>query len=501
MATDPPPADNAPEPSDDAAIASVPEEETITPPTARRPGLIRWKGVIILLALIGLALGSLALWGDRWLIGALRGSLGALSLRFGPDTQLEADLWSGALTIDDLALERYRSNGRTVRRFLVADSAELDSDVLASLTGGGVILDRLVLDRARLVSEDVPLPEDEQRPPDEDADDEEADELPTVDDLRGWWEESKVWRERWQRWFGGDEEDDATQPQPSYDWQDDRVVQYHPPPSQGGHRFLIRELRIDQLAIPHPVRGAESNPFNINDASLTGSQVSRRPLAGETMALQLDGSTEAAGPLMASLKKSSEQSELTIKLPTMPMPTLAHPSVGGNALAPYGLHGTADATLSCTFQGGLLDGRISMLITDFDLQPTAAADSGVKEAARIWQQVQEAHATLKLDTPLVLGWQIGISGSLGQPRFTGGGSDGLRAALVALKDELIAAGKARLKETGEEAKKQVVDEATKQGKGMLDDVMSGKDPKDSGEERSKDAGKKVEDGLKNLFGR
>ena len=218
--------------SEDAeeVIADAPSEKT-------KPGLVRWKGVIILPVIMLILVGVIWLFGDGWLASTIRGGMAASGYSFGDETSIEADLFGGSIGFTKLAVDRDKETTR--ERLVTAPTAAIDLAVIDTLTSGDVILDRIHVGDASVVLEEFAKPPqqaDASATTDDAAD---TTELPDPDNIREWWETAKTWRQRLQDWFGDDEQattdtDGVSEKPVTVDITDPRVSYHHPIPSGDG---------------------------------------------------------------------------------------------------------------------------------------------------------------------------------------------------------------------------------------------------------------------------
>ena len=257
-------------------------------------------------------------------------------------------------------------------------------------------------------------------------------------------------------------------------------------------RMLIRDFKVDNITAQNPVGQADGNPFDLISGNAIGSNLTTSYLPGEQLQLDLKGETAGAGPIAIAISKHVGNGTIHIDLPSLPMPVLAHPAIGGDKLASYGLAGVATVDIDTNWTKGGLQGSIDMDIADFDLQPAAAAGTDAQQVAQGWQEIKKLHSKLGIKEPLVLKWRISIGGDGNEPNFSGG----LLDAVKGMKDELISQAKEAAKAKLEEGRQEALNTLKEEGSNLLQDLKDGQDPKDAG----KDSGEKLKDKLKGLGG-
>jgi len=478
---------------DGAASADTPEE-----PTPKRPGKFRWWTVI---AVPVIALGSgLVLWigGDHMLTSAIRDSIRDRGLELGEQTRLEAQFLGGKVALTDAELIAH--SDEETRVMLRSPRAAVDLAIWDTITSGDVIVEELsmrdaVIDLRRFPDGSIPGPEatPEEVPPDA----EEQDEAPPRDWVESY-ERVRKWYDRAQDWTTDDEAEDAEpeQPvQPAEGW--DQAKRFYPTPEPGDPlplpRVLIRSLDLGgkQLRLPDATGEDAEAPLDLAEFALRGSDVSLRPVAGESMNLAFDFTTRGAGDGSIALVRALEAGSLQGGWDAIPLPVVAAEEVAGARIAKWRPRGTAVLAIDAEWQGEVLDGTIVVDLEDLELHPRDDAGEEAHELAKTLAELSSLHQEVAGEEPFVLRWQLELGGSPQKPEIENLGPESMLLAIQQQARELVERkaraaideGKEAVREAGEQAF-----EDLKEGdvEGATEDLEGLEDKKDE---------------LKNLFNR
>jgi len=153
---------------------------------------------------------------------------------------------------------------------------------------------------------------------------------------------------------------------------------------------------------------------------------------------------------------------------------------------------------TASWEGDALTGTVVVELIDLRLKPTPASGPEAKEAAKGLDEVRKLHDKLEVEGPLVIRWPLTLGGSPSSPRITDLGLSSFKHALVDATKQLKDAAAAKAKQLAGDAK----DAALEEGKGLIEDLKSGKDVEESAKERlEKLEDSETGDKLKGLFGK
>lgn len=495
--------DDQPAPEVEAAAPEVAAEEAAA--AKKPPRKLRLAALIIIPSLVVLVVIGVWLFGDGFLRGQIRSAIEDAGLDPG-DTVIEASLLGGSAALKQAELvARHEAEQRSIYR---SPETVIDVAVLDSAAAGAPIIQRIAareveVDLRRFADGTVPgtEPEDEVT-----EDGEEPEEAPPRDFV----ELYRRWRDRYRKakeWMpeGGDDEEVAVGDQPSRPaegW--NNAVRYFPKPDPeaGGSPFprtLIRELDIsgERIVLPDST-GEAPSPLDVTGFSLTGSNVTTQIAEGETMVLDAEYQTAGAGVGSLAYQAHVTDGRLNWAWSDIPLPTVADPAVSGDRITDYGPKGVGNLALDAAWEGDVLTGSIVLELIDLRLKPTPEGGAEAKEVAKGLDELHELHAKLDAEGPLVIRWELTLGGSPGEPRITDLGLASFQAALKDAAKQLKEAAAAKAKQLAGEAK----DDALEEGKGLIEDVKSGKDVEASAKERLKNLEESgTGDKLKGLFGK
>jgi len=379
--TDPlPPAPAAP-PADASTIPAQ------APAPAKRPGLFRPSGIILLLLLLVIAVAAVPLLVEPWIVGQVRSQLAARNLAINDDCDVSVSLFGGRVQARNV---RLTETGQA-QPVLVAEELDADLAVSDTLKSGDLIIDALVARGVsgsfrRRADGSVPL-----SPPGEPGTDwskvdwtgyaqKVLDYLKQRRDLQ----EIERKKQEEEAKKPPEQRTPPTPPPPTKDpsgrWP--KAVVYQPRPVLGGQpaRLLIRRLDVSGTSLGLP----DETAFDIARFALTGSDVAISQSPTETMTLRATVTTKGGGDYGIDLLRApGEDGTLTIAAKQVPLQLLADPRIGGSQLAQYRPSGLGTLDLKASWTGDALAGTLASLLKDFALDPQPGAPREASEVARV----------------------------------------------------------------------------------------------------------------------
>jgi len=447
-----------PAPADPVAVPDKPK---------KKPGVIRWGGVITILVLVALVVLAIPLGLEPWLVKKVKDVLRSQGLELAPQTTLGISLFGGRLHAEQLELHEVGKSAS------VAYAVRLDADVAMweTLVSGDIVIAELTLEGLsgnlrRGPRGEVPVV----TPPAEPGHD-----WSQVD----WMTYAKKGLEKLKERRDAEQKKQAEkQPAPSAtgaqptpgtpplvqdapdDWPKSKTWRQAQRDEKRWSRVVVRHLLVSFAKVSLP----DESPLDVTGGKLEGRNVALRQDAGEGMTLVGELTTLGAGPLALDLARNPDETgHLIIKAPTFPLALLADQRIAGDSLAPYGPTGSADLVLPLTWKDWDLAGTMTATVTGLKLTPTAAAGGEAQKVATYVNALKGQPIT----------WPVTFGGVLYAPTITDSGVDEVLKGGV--KDAAVNYAKDK---AGAEADKQLK---------KLED----KNP----------AAKQATDGLKNLFGK
>lgn len=443
----------------DPAPVPAPAAEAEALPAPKRQGLVRWWGLILVLALVILALVVAPLVANSFVRSRLDRALAGQGWELTPESQLSVNVFGGRLAGSDLRL-RELGGGAEVLRL-----SRLDADVavLDSLGQGDLILDVLAAEGVKGTLRRGPTG----RIPGQAGGDGKGGtsgqpgqpgqpgQASKPTDWSQYWREAMERAKRWRAEQDGKpdpgepgkpgEEKKPQAGEPDPNWPKARRFQPLPSPGRPAPRVLVRQLSISGEGLELPDRTA----FDVTSFKLTGATVASRLAAGETM--KLDGTlvTAGAGDLTLALVRTGEGSgSLDLAAPAMPVQALNDPALGGEAVARYGASGSAAVTAAFAWTGwDLGKGDITATVKGLTLAPRPEAGAQAQRTAQVVNALK--------GKPVV--WPVKVGGSLLAPTITDSGLDTLAKNALSV-DTLKAVA---IDQATEQANKQLQKQAEK----------------------------------------
>ena len=477
-----------------------------SPAVKKSGGIIRKSFVIVFIATFSLVAAVLQWVVQPMIPGQIRDGLANRNLLLNEQSLLNANIWAGQLYGSDWRITETSEDGAEVREVLTAESLDLNTNIIDSVSQGSFIVDAVVLQDVRIRARDFArvLMEDIEAETDDEATSLEVPELPDLKTLETWWHNTETVREWIGEWWQN-ERDPAPEVKPSPDPNWDGAERHHPPlpsadvsmPKVPRLRFLIRELTVSSSDFFLSEENREKNPFDIATLALTGTNVTNSIGPDETMTLNGNFTTADAGGANFDFAGFLDRGtfELQWDEQGIPLSALSDPKVASPSVQAMGLEGQLGLRLQSQWEQDQLSGYITLTIIDLAMTPSNQAQNEHKQLARSITELRKLHDKMLPGEPFVLEWQLELGGHPWSPRITNlnGGSFG--QALKDYKDQLLKG----LKEQGSKAIEEGKDALKEEGKKLLQDVLQGKDPKESGEDsedKLKDTGKKLLDRFK-----
>ncbi|MFW5751540.1 MAG: hypothetical protein ACOCZK_07840, partial [Planctomycetota bacterium] len=514
-----PPADQ-PSPDPDAAEVQTAqeaedeaEEEAEEAAAVKRPGLIRWGGVVLLVALIAAGWALFELLLEPMLAERLRRAIQHENMALSQQTAIDIDLFATRASMRQAALQEW--NEQASHTIIAAEEATVDIGLMASLADRDMVFDRLALTRASFSARRFPdgtLPDFLQPPEEELPEDAEIEDQEPPTDWVAIYKRWKPWLDRARRYMSRGEdkgEEEAERPiqiDPRRD-----SVRYEPfagPYNRRVPRMLIRELAFDGERIELPERQATAetapDPLDIGAWQLQGSMVTPILDPGERTELQGRFTTRAAGAIVLErFWRESGRGELAIVWDGVDLAHLASATVAGEQVAAYKLSGPTHIAVDAAWTDGALDGSIVVSMRDPRMRPVEGAGSTAQKVAGLLERLHRLQQQIDPERPLELVWTIELGGAPWAPMAKGLGLEGLLGSiqqhLKTMAERAAEAGKRQVAEQARELRERARSEAEQ---GIKDIVEGERDPDEALKDRlesGKDQGKELEDKAKDFI--
>lgn len=515
-AAPPHPAGNAATPPDETGTATEQEaeKEAEEATAVKRPGVIRWGGVVLLMVVVvvGWALFELLL--EPMLAARLRQAIQHENMALSQETAIDIDLFATRASLREAELQEWHEQAS--HTVIAAKEATVDIGLMASLADRDLVFDRLALTGASFSARRFPdgtlpdflQPPEEELPPDVEVEDQEP---PT--DWVAIYKRWKPWLDRARRYMsrGDDDEDQAEQPF-QFDPRRDSV-RYEPyagPYKRRIPRLLIRQLALDGERIELPDRQAATGaaaapgPLDIGAWKLQGSMVTPILDPGERTELQGRFTTRDAGAIVLErFWRESGRGEVTIDWDGVDLAQLASATVAGEEVAAYNLSGATRIAVDAAWTDGVLDGAIVVTMRDPRMNPADGAGSTARKAAELLERLHRLQQQIDPDRPLELVWTIELGGAPWAPMAKGLGLEGLVGSIQRhfkqLAQRAAEAGKRELAEQARDLRERARGEAEQ---GLKDIIEGERDPDEALKDRlesGKEQGKELEDKAKDFI--
>lgn len=456
-----------------ASIPESPSPDPIVDATKPKPKpkLIRWGGLIALIAVTVLSLVALPWIVEPWVLGKLRNGLAANGWELTPESKIGFSLYSARLHGENLVMRMIeKSADGSQAQVATADRLNAEIALMESLTSSDAVIREVAIEGMTGNLRRGPDGRISTIPPDEDDQSGAGIDWAKIDWL-SWYQkamekykqrqdEQKKQQEEAEKNPQGDKPtpvDEAQRPAPQPDVEWPKATKIQPLPKGDRHvpRVVIRTLKISGKAIKLP----DESAFEVTAFTVNGSNVAMRQDLGETMTLNAKATTTGAGDVTVDLlRKADESGTLKIAAPAVPVQALASPSISGDRLTKYGATGMANLAIDNAWTGWDLNGSILSQVSGLAMAPTDQD----KQTLQIAQTVNALKGK-------PLAWPVKIGGTLFAPTITDSGVEAV------LKGSAMDA-----------AKGLAVDKATEEATKQLD-----KNPQ----------AKEAADKLKGLFGK
>lgn len=407
----------------------MPDDAPLPTPTAKRPALLRWKGILVFLGLGAVLALVLPLLANAYVKSRIVAALSRQGWELADETRLSVSVLRTSVEFEALKL---RQCGKPADLF-TADRVACRLALLDSLASGDLIIDELAAEGCagslrRGEDGRVPGLDDDQgggpggKPGVRDPDGKPS---PGVDWRRYYeWAMEKL-KERLQR----QAEEAARKPEErreptreeAEEWPG--AVRYQPAPRPGPAgrlpRVLVRKAVFSGRSLALPDR----TPFDLTSFKGVGGNLALVLDPGEESRLDLDASTEGAGAATAAwVRRADGSGRLVAGAAAVPIQALTHPALAGSRLAAYGASGTAAAAIDWTWTGWDLQAQVVAQVRGLRLAPRP----------ELGKQVQQTATAVNALKGRPVRWPIRLGGSLLAPTITDTGLDEL------LKDALSA---------------------------------------------------------------
>ncbi len=410
-----------PTPPVDAATAPA---AAMSEPPKKRPGLIRWKLLIVLVVLVAAIVLVVPLALDPYIAGKLAGALKDRGLALAPGATLHVSLLGGRIHGENLKL--FAMDGDKVTTQEAAAATRLDGDIalMDSWREWDVILDEVVIEG---MSGSLRRRADG-TPPIGAPDDKSGTDWSKVDWAK-WYQKAmdqykqyadKKKQEQEEQKKKREEEEkkppDQRQKVPDHPYEADpdwpKATKYKPLRRDGrtSSRVLIRHLSISGGNVGLP----DESPFDITSFSLEGHDVALDQDLGEKMTLAGKIETKGAGPVTLDLDRTQDNGGLgsfALSAAKVPLAALNDPRIAGPEYAQYGATGDASVSLKNAWTGWDLSGGLDSVITGLNLKPTAEAGAQAQQVATYVNQLK--------GQPIA--WPVKLGGTLYSPTITDSG--------------------------------------------------------------------------------
>ena len=417
-------------------------------PQPKKPGFIRWWGLIVFLILGVLGAAVLPFLVERWTLNKLRNGLAANGWELTPESKLSFSLYGGRLSGEALVMRMIqKSADGSQAQVATADRLNAELAVLDSLSAGDVIVRELAIEgmtgnlRRGPDGRITTIPPDPEEKPGAGIDWGKVDWVgwyeKGMDRYKKWSEEQKAQKEAEEQAKKDpskpvEKAPESARPAPETDIDWPKAVRYQPLPKADRHipRVVVRKLSITGKAIKLP----DESPFEVASFDLKGTDVSLRQDHGETMKLTGLVTTTGAGNINLDLQRNPDDTgHLKLAAPAVPVAALSHPAIAGDALAKYGATGTANLTIDQAWKNWDLTGSVLAQVSGLAMQP-AAADADTLRIATAVNALKGKQ----------IAWPVTMGGTLFAPKVTDSGVEAV------LKGSAVDAAKGIIKDKATE---------------------------------------------------
>ena len=406
--------------------AAIPEttapEPTVVAPKPK-PKLIRWGGLIALLAVTVLSLVALPWIVEPWVLTKVRNGLAANGWELTPESSLGFSVYGARLHGEKLVMRMIeKSADGSQAQVATADRLNAEIALMESLTSSDAVIRELAIEGMTGNLRRGPDGRISTIPPD--ADDKSGAGIDWAKtDWLGWYQKAmERYKQRQEEQKKQQEEakknpadpqpkpvDETQRPAPQSDVEWPKATKIQPLPKGDRHvpRVVIRTLKISGKAVKLP----DESAFEVTAFTVNGSNVAMRQDVGETMTLNAKATTTGAGDVTVDLlRQADETGTLKIAAPAVPVQALAAPSISGDRLAKYGATGMANLTIDNAWTGWDLKGSIVSQVTGLAMKPT---DND--------QQTLQVAQTVNALKGKPLAWPVKLGGTLFAPTITDSG--------------------------------------------------------------------------------
>lgn len=415
------------------AIPETPAPEPTAIAPKPKPKLIRWGGLIALLAVVVLSLVALPWFVEPWVLGKVRNGLAANGWELTPESSLGFSVYGARLHGENLVMRMIeKSADGSQAQVATADRLNAEIALMESLTSSDAVIRELAIEGMTGNLRRGPDGRISTIPPD--ADDKSGAGIDWAKtDWLGWYQKAmEKYKQRQEEQKKQQEEakkdpsdpqpkpvDETQRPAPQSDVEWPKATKIQPLSKGDRHvpRVVIRTLKISGKAVKLP----DESAFEITAFTVNGSNVAMRQDVGETMTLNAKATTTGAGDVTVDLlRQADETGTLKIAAPAVPVQALAAPSISGDRLAKYGATGMANLTIDNAWTGWDLKGSVVSQVTGLAMKPTDTD-----------QQTLQVAQTVNALRGKPLAWPVKLGGTLFAPTITDSGvSDVLKGSAL-----------------------------------------------------------------------
>ena len=176
--------------------------------TTKKPGLIRWWGLAVPPVVIAGAAIGWSLFGDAWVTRQVQAGVQALDLDLGKDHQLQVEIFSGAITVDQAAVDHLDYRNQQRDQLFTSPRLAFDLAVWPSIRDGNYVFNEVRMQDLTLIFDHIDDPSLVRA---EKVDDEESDEPPADQADTDWGERLETWYSYWRQYRGDASADSADQ--------------------------------------------------------------------------------------------------------------------------------------------------------------------------------------------------------------------------------------------------------------------------------------------------
>lgn len=452
-----------------ASIPEIPAPEPAAVAAKPKPKLIRWGGLIALVAVTVLSLVALPWIVEPWVLGKLRNGLAANGWELTPESKLGFSVYGARLHGENLVM-RMIAKGADGSQAQVATADRLNAEIalMESLTSSDAVIRELAIEGMTGNLRRGPDGRISTVPPEPDDKSGSGIDWAKTDWL-GWYqkamekyknrqEEQKKQQEEAKKNPPGEKPKpvDETQrptPQPDVEWPKATKIQPLPKGDRHVPRVVIRTLKISGKAVKLP----DESAFEVTAFTVNGSNVAMRQDQGETMTLNAKATTTGAGDVTVDLlRKADETGTLKIAAPTVPVQALASPAISGDRLTKYGATGMANVTIDNSWTGWDLNGSLISQVSGLAMKPIDT-DSQTLQVAQ----------TVNALKGKPLAWPVKLGGTLFAPTITDSGVEAVLKGSAMDAAKGLAADKATEEATKQLDKNPQAKEAADKLKGLF----------------------------------